>query len=452
MGTISRGFKNAFRNSVRTISIVFILAVSISMALVMLLAMQTVQGKIDSVKSSIGNYLTISPAGIRGFEGGGNLLTDQNVTDVSGIAHVSKTVKVLSDRVTPGTDTSLQAAQVAGAFGNRQRQVDSGNAPTENSSSATQRTFSMPVMITATNDLSVTSELNVSDFNITSGDKFDPTTSDNVAMLGKDLASKNNLAVGSTFQAYGKDVKVAGIFDGGNTFANATMVMPIATLQNLSSQSGQVSQIIVQADSIDNVQAVETAVKAKLGDTADVQSQQDSSNNAVAPLQNIKTISLYSLIGALVAGAIIIFLTMVMIVRERRREIGVLKAIGASNFLIVTQFTVEALVLTLVSSVVGILLGLVLSNPILNVLVNNASSSTTSGGPGGVRGAGQAAARFGGQFASGARGALNNLHATVGVSIILYGLGAAILIAIIGSAIPAYIISKVRPAEVLRSE
>ena len=173
-------------------------------------------------------------------------------------------------------------------------------------------------------------------------------------------------------------------------------------------------------------------------------------------MQNIKTISLYSLIGSLVAGAVIILLTMVMIVRERRREIGVLKAIGASNGIIVSQFVVESLVLTLMSSVLGIILGLALSNPILNVLVNNSQSSTQSvtggGGRGFGGGAGGAIARFGGNFAGGARNALTSLHAVVGTNIILYGLLAAVAIAIIGSAIPAFAIAKIRPAEVMRSE
>jgi putative ABC transport system permease protein len=466
MGTISRGFKNAFRNSVRTISIVFILAVSISMALVMLLAMQTVQGKIDSVKSSIGNTISVSPAGVRGFEGGGTLLTNQNASDIKSIDHVSSVVETLSGRLTTigatssnsfgrsdntnsNAQTSLTAPKVqasADSSGSTRRMVVNGQ-------DVTGQSFSMPIEATGVNDLSNLTALEASSLSITSGDKIDAGSSDNVAMLGKDLASANNISAGGTFTAYGQTITVKGIFDAGNTFANNRIILPIATMQNLSGESSQIDSILVTTDSVDSLSTVQKAVSDKLGTSADVTSSEQTAQNAIAPLQNIKTISLYSLIGALVAGAIIIFLTMVMIVRERRREIGVLKAIGSSNFLIVTQFTVEALVLTLISSVVGMILGLVLSNPILNVLVNNASSSTTtSGGLGGIRGAGQAAARFGGQFATGARGALNNLHATVGVSIILYGLGAAILIAIIGSAIPAYLISKVRPAEVLRSE
>jgi len=122
MGTIIRGVKNAFRNLIRTGSIVLILAVSISMSLVMFMAMKTVQAKIDSVKSSIGNYITVSPAGIRGFEGGGELLTDNNVTTIEGLEHVIKVIKTVSGRLTTNTNTNLASAIEPGSFGNRQNE------------------------------------------------------------------------------------------------------------------------------------------------------------------------------------------------------------------------------------------------------------------------------------------------------------------------------------------
>ena len=311
----------------------------------------------------------------------------------------------------------------------------------------------MPISVTGINDLSSLSALNASSFTVSSGDKIDPTGSANVAMLGKALADQNSVAVGQTFSAYGQAITVQGIFDAGNTFANSAIVMPIATLQNLSGETGQINSLIVTVDSIDNVSTVQNTIKDKLGsDTIDVTSQQDSANEAVKPLENIKTISLYSLIGALVAGAIIIFLTMLMIVRERRREIGVLKAIGSSNIGIMAMFTAESLVLTLTSSIVGVVAGFILSNPILNVLVNNSESSTNSAmlsNPNHDH-AGMIA-RFA-QAGSGVQNAMRNLHAVVGWDILLYGLGAAIIIAIIGSAIPAFFIAKIRPAEVMRAE
>jgi len=140
-----------------------------------------------------------------------------------------------------------------------------------------------------------------------------------------------------------------------------------------------------------------------------------------------------------------------MIVRERRREIGVLKAIGASNILVVTQFAIESLALTLISAIVGTILGSFLSNPVLNVLVSNSETSLQNSARGGGP-SGGAFARFAGGIGQGAGAALRNLHSVVDWKIILYGLAAAIIIAILGSAIPAFIIAKIRPAEVLRSE
>lgn len=448
MGAISRGVKNAFRNGIRTISITVILALSIAMSLIMFLALKTVDAKISSVKSSIGNTITVSPAGVRGFEGGGTLLTNQNAADVANLPNVASVVKTLSDRLTNGTNTNLTSAIEAGEFGQRQRSGGGQSAPPSGS-------FTMPVMVNATSDLGSLSSLSVSQLNITSGQKFDVNSSENVAILGSALATKNNLTVDSTFTVYNQNIKVVGIFDAGNNFTNAQLIMPIKTLQNLSSQLGQVNEIIVTADSVDNINSVTTAIKAKLGNAADVVSSQDQSQNAVTPLQNIKTISLYSLIGSLVAGAVIIFLVMVMIVRERRKEIGVLKAIGSSNALIAVQFVYESLVLTLIGGVVGIILGFVFSNPVLKILVNNSQSSSTTtnlmrgaGDPGGPGGPGGAIMRLG----SGAGDALRNIHAVVGWEIILYGLGAAVLIAVIGSIIPSFLISKVRPAEVMRNE
>jgi len=350
--------------------------------------------------------------------------------------------------LTKDENTSLTSAIDPGSFGQRQQsQQGNNNTQQGQNNSQTPRNFTMPVTATGTNDLNTTSNLNVTSLKITSGAKFDATSSQNVALIGTDLAAKNNLSIGSIFQVYGKDIKVIGIFDGGNKFANSSAIMPLKILQQLSSQANQVNSVIVQTDSIDTISSVQDAIKKKLGDKVDIVSQQDSAKQAVVPLENIKTISLYSLIGSLVAGAIIIFLIMMMIVRERRREIGVLKAIGSSNIKIVSQFTVESLVLTLMSSVLGIILGVIFSNPILKVLVSNSESSTATGG-----GPGQGMMARVGMGFMGAQNALRDINAVVSYDIILYGILVAVIIAIIGSAIPSFIIAKVRPAEVMRAE
>jgi putative ABC transport system permease protein len=418
----------------------------------MLLAYQTVQNKISTVRSSVGNTISISPAGARGFEGGGEPLTEDQIAGIKEVANVEGVTTTLQDRLTAGDDNNLTAAIDAGTLGNRannQNQAAGGNPPPEmNNSDGTTRTFTVPITVTGTSDISSIISGNTT---LTSGELFGNDSTDNVAVLGTALASKNNLSVGSTFTAYGKTITVKGIFDAGNEFSNAGLYMPMETLQTLSDQANEVSSATVTVNDIGNVDAAVTAIKDKLGaDTADVTSDQSAAESTITPLENIKNISMYSLIGSLIAGAIITLLIMMMIVRERRREIGVLKAIGASNTTVVSQFVAESLVLTLIGSVVGMIVGVAFSNPVLKVLVNNASSSaTTMGGPGGGFGR---IAQIGGQFGGGIRNAVSNLHATVGIDIILYGLLAAIVIAILGSAIPAFLIAKVRPSEVMRAD
>ena len=103
MNVVSRGIRNAFRNFVRTFSIVVILGISVGLSLSMLVARRAVDEKITSVKSSIGNTISVSPAGSRGFEGGGEALTTQQMKEVSAVEHVTNVSQTLSDRLTAPT-------------------------------------------------------------------------------------------------------------------------------------------------------------------------------------------------------------------------------------------------------------------------------------------------------------------------------------------------------------
>lgn len=454
MGPVSRGARNAFRNSIRTFSIVFILGLSVALAISMMVARQAVEQKIESVKNSVGNTVTVTPAGIQGFQGGGEPLTTEQMTKLAAVPNVTTITQTLNDRATTETSNLVSAIE-PGSFGNRQSgttgvRLEAPPMPTQNgtsASSATTRTFTPPIIITGTNTINDTSLFGGSAPTYTSGGAFDATTTENVAVVGKSLATKNNLTVGSSFKLYDKEVKVVGIFETGNNFTDAGAILPIIALQNLSGQQGAVTSAVVTVSSIDAVDGAITAIETALGDTADITSNQESVAESIKPLESVKTISTLSMIGALVAGAVIILLTMTMIVRERRREIGVLKAIGASNRKTVTQFVAEAITLTSMALIVGLGIGIVAANPITNTLVTNSSSTSTAsiepqrGNPGALR-------RIGNTSTAN----IKNIETSIGVSVLAYGVLAALGIALVGSAIPAYAISKVRPADVMRAE
>lgn len=450
MSVISRGVRNAFRNQIRTFSIIAIVGLSIGLSLAMLVARQAVSDKIVSVKESVGNTVTVSPAGVRGFEGGGSALQSADIAKLADIEHVTTVSQTLNDRLTT-SDTSLQSAVEAGDLGQRFSQnngtgFSGGGTPPAGdmpSTGTATRTFTPPVTVLGSTDpTDLSSSMGGGTFTLTAGEVFSADSTENVAIIGQALAEKNSLSVGSIFTAYGTDITVVGIYDAGNSFSNNQVLMPLTTLQTLSDQAGAVTGAVVKVDSIDNVAAVTTAVSTQLGSGADVTNGAEEAASAVEPLENIRTITTYSLVGAVLAGAVIILLTMIMIVRERRREIGVIKAIGASNIKVMGQFASEAATFTLLGSVFGIVLGTFAANPITQMLVTNASSSgnASMGGPGGgriFRGVGQT---------------VTNVTTSVGWDVILYGLGVALLIAVLGSALASFFIAKVRPAEVMRAE
>ena len=61
---------------------------------------------------------------------------------------------------------------------------------------------------------------------------------------------------------------------------------------------------------------------------------------------------------AAVVGGLGVMNTMIMSVMERRKEIGLMKAIGATNSLIIRQVLAESAILSLMGGIVGLLLGL----------------------------------------------------------------------------------------------
>jgi len=480
MSAVNRGIRNAFRNQVRTLSIVLILGLSIGLALVMLIAHQAVGQKINQVKANVGNTISISPAGFNPQSSANNALTTDQLAKIKSVNHITSLTETLTDRLTTIGSSQPSFSNNSSTNSNAQTSLTSPIKLNNNSGggrffisggdSSLPTNFSPPITILGTNSPTQLNSSNSNPVTILSGTVIDGSKDTNDAMISNAMADKNDLKAGSTFTAYGQTLTVAaiyGISENGTQAGNDTVIVSLPALQRLSGQGNVVSSATAMVDSADNLASATTSIKNDLGSSADVESAQDEANNTVQPLKNVQSISLISLIGALIAGGVIILLTMIMIVRERRREIGILKAIGASNMKVMFQFMSEALTLTILAAVIGLIIGVVGGNPVTNTLVTNSTNSSSpstsasaggsfasrfAGGGGGTvtfnRPTGSLLNRTGG----GVSNTIRNIHTNIGWSILAYGLGAALLVAIIGSAAASWLISKVRPAEVMRAE
>jgi len=464
MNALRRGVKNAFRNAMRSVGVVLILGVAIALSISMLVARDAVTNKINAVRSTTGTTVTVSPAGFFGFSGGGTPLSETAVNKLLSLPNVTSVQESLSQDLT-SNQTSLKTPTPTGFLGRHFGQGASFGLGGSRQSGG----FTIPVRVVGTNTpgTAVTGGANGGGTEkLVAGSAFSSTSTADVAVIGQTMATKNNLVVGSTFTAWQNTVTVVGIYSSGSTFADSEVLMPLATVQKLASAANQLTGATITVNNIGNVTSVSTAVAKALGSNASVTNTVQSVQSELSPLNSVKTISTYTLVGAILGAAIILLLSMLMIVRERRREIGVLKAIGATNRSIVSQFAAESTTFTLLGSVVGLIFGVIIANPITSALVNATSSSSTTGfvrpgfGGGGFGGGGNGFPPggnhpFGGGFGFHAHAfgsALSDLHASAGWSSLVLAFLAALLIAIVGSAVAASTITRISPAEVLRSE
>lgn len=460
MSVLARSVGNAFRNKIRTTAVVAVLAVAIGLALAMLVANQAVTAKVTELNASVGTTLTVNPAGGQGFEGGGEPLTAQQAATAAQVPNVTEVVGTKALRLRNATEVAGQGAGGAGGFGGQATTtmttsltpaVDAGtlgNRNQETGSTGTQpaRTFSLPITATGTGaEVDSTGKA----LDITEGSGLgDYTAASKSALLGTTLAEKNSLKVGSTFTINDQTFTVAGLFDAGTAFGNNAVYLTLPEAQTLAALPGELSTMIVTVNSMENVDAAKTALQTALGtDKADVTQGQRNLETAVSSLDSVKNISLIAFVAALGTAGLIILLIMVMLVRERRKEIGVLKAIGAPNRTIGLQFVLEALVLVTLGSAVGAAVASFASGSIATALIG--SSTTTTAAPG-VR---RATGGFpGGDPLGGANQLLTSVTASASPGVIAAGIAAVFGVAIIGALVPALLTARIRPIEVLRGE
>lgn len=189
--------------------------------------------------------------------------------------------------------------------------------------------------------------------------------------------------VGQYIRINGQRLKVIGVLasKGGDPFTSVddSVLAPITTVQQklfgaelTPSGEASISAITVQARDQRSLAGAQQEISAILrarhklpssgtSDDFTINNQQDLIDTLVA---SQRTLTLY--LGAiasisLIVGGIGIMNIMLMSVRERTREIGLRKAIGARERDILTQFLIEALLLSTSGGLIGVLIGILIS-------------------------------------------------------------------------------------------
>ncbi len=177
--------------------------------------------------------------------------------------------------------------------------------------------------------------------------------SDQDVIVDEYYAREKHLRVGDRLLLANHEWRVSGIFVSGKL---ARICARLPVLQEIMGSPHHLSQIYVKADQPANIQQVLAELRALLPGYPIYSMEEFTSLlsiNSVGLLRNFIGV----VIGvAVVVGFIVVFMAMYTAVLERTREVGILKAVGASPSFILNLLVRETLLLSVLGTIVGILL------------------------------------------------------------------------------------------------
>ena len=234
-------------------------------------------------------------------------------------------------------------------------------------------------VLTATNVAGSTPEfLKTRNYQIASGEMFnerDQKLRAKVAVVGNTVI-KNMFGeddpLGKTVRINAIPFKIIGVFEGKGLDSDGIdqddiLLIPITSMLRRLLNQNYISTIYAKADSRENIDRVAVKIKTLLRDRHKISDDAEDDFTIISQLdlENLKaeTSELFTrlIVGvaaiSLVVGGIGILAVMLISVKERTREIGVRRAVGATKGDIVGQFLFESILIGLFGGCFGVALG-----------------------------------------------------------------------------------------------
>lgn len=369
MRAIGRGLRNVYRNKTRFALVMVILGLAAGVSITMAQVSAGIAENLDLVAADYLALLEVRKAGGDGMGVGADALAEEFFEKAKTVPHVVKTERYLFQRMI----YPERAASISVLVG-----FEPGAAPR----------------------LALHGELNRP--RIVGGRRLAPDDRGRpVVVAGQSFARYFGLRPGSRFVLRGEnvavqdrpgrdvtiedlEVEVVGLFEAGFVFGDNQLFMPLDIAQRFSKQEGKITHIYVSAASVDKVEAVEEGLRAAFGEEADVISGQTLAQAWGRALGAIRANSLTAGTVAAGAAALVVLFTMMLVTRERTREIGILKALGAGHAHVARQFVAESLGVALVGGGAGLALfavgGARIANLLLGVAASSLNPATAMGG------------------------------------------------------------------------
>jgi len=288
--------------------------------------------------------------------------------------------------------------------------------------------------------------------NITAGENLSDGDSGFI-LISSNLTSYFGADVGDAVEINGEPFVVKGIFESSSQ--PRTVYMNISDAQRVTGLAGKISRLYVYVSDASLATQVADVIKTmypelyittyqdRLENLQRMQEMYEQTlSNAESSIAQAQATATQVIIIAVAAAALIVFFVMLYSVRERTREIGILKAIGFSNWNVMSQFMIEGMLIGLIGGVTGVLIGSIAAPFFSSFLLPQLN----------LFGGTQRLQRpFQTQY-PGVIGTQSYSTVALTLQLILLALCAAAILGALGSLYPAWRASKISPIEALRYE
>jgi putative ABC transport system permease protein len=186
----------------------------------------------------------------------------------------------------------------------------------------------------------------------------------NDVILGASAAmwasQEHNAKLNDTFTLKDREFKIVGILPSINTAIDSSIIMPLKTAQELYNKEGNVNAIMITVSHADKVDAIAKNIN-KSNNKVIASTSKEMQKAADEMLKGQR--GFFAMInGTIIFVAIfMVMIIMIMAIHERKKEIGTLKAIGASYHKILFMVMSESTILSVIGGVIALPVSIIFS-------------------------------------------------------------------------------------------